>query len=106
MGKNEKLRDFLAELLRRGGSDLLLVHRVAASIRKNGVVEKIGDGVLEGTEIEALVEPVLSPVAAAQYKKEQIADSSYRIEGLGRFRINLHRERGRAAATMSAPCWI
>src|SRR4029077_12935847 len=27
---------------------------------------------------------------------------SYRLEGLGRFRINLHRERGRAAATVRA----
>jgi twitching motility protein PilT len=32
----------------------------------------------------------------------QIADSSYRIAGLGRFRINLHRERGHAAATIRA----
>ena len=35
-------------------------------------------------------------------EQRQIADSSYRVEGLGRFRINLHRERGRAAATVRA----
>ena len=87
MPDDRKLHDFLQELLRRGGSDLLLVHGVAASIRTNGEVEKIGDGPLDGSEIESLVQPVLTPVAAGQYRAVQIADSSYRIPGLGRFRI-------------------
>jgi twitching motility protein PilT len=102
LAEDEKLKDLLADLLRCGGSDLLLVHGAAATIRKNGEVEKIGESLLDGAEIEALVEPVLSPVAATQYRETQIADSSYRIAGLGRFRINLHRERGRAAATIRA----
>src|SRR5580658_4346249 len=38
----------------------------------------------------------------AQYRATQIADCSYRIPDLGRFRINLHRERGHAAATIRA----
>jgi twitching motility protein PilT len=100
--ENTKLPDFLQELLRLGGSDLLLVHGAEASIRKNGEVQKIGDGPLDGSEIESLVQPVLTPVGAAQYRATQIADCSYRIPGLGRFRINLHRERGHAAATIRA----
>jgi twitching motility protein PilT len=44
----------------------------------------------------------LAPHASEEYRQSQIADSSYRVEGLGRFRINLHRERGRAAATVRA----
>jgi twitching motility protein PilT len=99
---SEKLKDFLAELLRRGGSDLLLVHGTAAAIRMNGEVQKIGEARLEGSEIESLVQPILTPAAAGQYRAAQIADSSYRIAGLGRFRINLHRERGHAAATIRA----
>jgi len=100
--ESARLRDLLAELLRRGGSDLLLVHGTAASIRMDGEVQKIGDIPLEGSEIESLVQPILTPVAAGQYRATQIADSSYRIPGLGRFRINLHRERGQAAATIRA----
>lgn len=102
MSEETKLNYFLQELLRRGGSDLLLVHGVAASIRINGAVEKIGDSPLDGSEIEALVQPILTPVGAAQYRDSLIADCSYRISGLGRFRINLHRERGHAAATIRA----
>ena len=102
MPESTKLHDLLVELLRRGGSDLLLVHGTAAAIRMDGEVQKIGDVPLEGSEVESLVQPVLTPVAAGQYRATQIADSSYRIPGLGRFRINLHRERGRAAATIRA----
>ncbi|MFY9904005.1 MAG: PilT/PilU family type 4a pilus ATPase [Terriglobales bacterium] len=102
MPQDTKLHDFLQELLRRGGSDLLLVHGAAAAIRKNGEVEKIDDIPLDGSQIESLIEPALTPVGAAQYRDTQIADSSYRIPGLGRFRINLHRERGHAAATIRA----
>ncbi len=102
MADETKLNSLLQELLRRGGSDLLLVHGVAPSIRRNGEVEKIGEGPLDGAEIESLVKPVLTTVGASQYGATQIADSSYRIEGLGRFRINLHHERGRAAATIRA----
>jgi Tfp pilus assembly pilus retraction ATPase PilT len=100
--ENTRLHDLLQKLLERGGSDLLLVHGTEASIRTNGEVEKIGDTPLDGSEIESLVQAVLTPVAAGQYRATQIADSSYRIPGLGRFRINLHRERGHAAATIRA----
>lgn len=102
MSKDTNLHDLLLKLLERGGSDLLLVQGAAAAIRKNGEVEKIGDVPLDGAEIEALVRPVLTPVGAAQYQATQIADCSYRIAEVGRFRINLHRERGHAAATIRA----
>jgi twitching motility protein PilT len=102
LAENERLRELLAELSRRGASDLLLVGGVEAAVRLNGEVEKIGDHPLTGAEIEELIDGVLTPVAAEQYRKTQIADSSYRAAGVGRFRINLHRERGQAAATIRA----
>jgi twitching motility protein PilT len=67
-----------------------------------GSLVAIGDSPLSGDEIEAAVLPALAPHAREDYQQNQIADSSYRVEGLGRFRINLHRERGRAAATVRA----
>ncbi len=36
------------------------------------------------------------------WERQQIADGSYKARGLGRFRVNLHRERGRAAAAVRA----
>jgi twitching motility protein PilT len=97
-----QLREWLEQLVARSGSDLLLVPDAAASIRVEGVLTTIGSGPLTGEEIEVAVLPVLASHAREEYQLNQIADSSYRVEGLGRFRINLHRERGRAAATVRA----
>jgi twitching motility protein PilT len=96
------LKHWLTELVARNGSDLLLVPNAPASIRFEGVVAPIAEAPLSGEEIEAAVFPVLAAHAREEYQQYGIADSSYRIEGLGRFRINLHRERGRAAATVRA----
>ena len=97
-----QLDAWLKALIARGGSDLLLVAGAPACIRAKGVVQKIESRSLDGPEIEAAVLPALTSHALARYRQSQISDSSYRVEGLGRFRINLHRERGRAAAAIRA----
>jgi twitching motility protein PilT len=96
------LHSWLEELVSRNGSDLLLVPLAPASIRVEGTLHVIGDSPLTGDEIEAAVLPAMAAHAREEYERTHIADSSYRVEGLGRFRINLHRERGRAAATVRA----
>ncbi len=97
-----RLDRWLATLVTRGGSDLLLIPGAPASICLEGAVQSIESELLQGPEIEAAVLPALSTHGLRLYRQNQIADSSYRVAGLGRFRINLHRERGRAAAAIRA----
>jgi twitching motility protein PilT len=96
------LNHWLETLVTRRGSDLLLVPGAPACILFDGAVRSIGTEPLNGPDIEATVIPALTPHALHVYRERQITDSSYRIAGLGRFRINLHRERGRAAAAIRA----
>jgi len=91
---------WLATVVSLGASDLLLVQGAPPCMRIDGEVRKIGPNVLDGSEIEAAVIPALTRHAQRLYREDLIADSSYRVEGLGRFRINLHREQGRAAAAI------
>jgi twitching motility protein PilT len=97
-----QLDGWLRELTLRGGSDLLLVPNAATSIRLEGTLIPIGSAALGGDEIEAAVLPALAAHAREDFERSGIGDSSYRIAGLGRFRINLHRERGSTAATVRA----
>jgi twitching motility protein PilT len=97
-----ELNRWLEELVARGGSDLLLVPEAPAVIRMEGEHITIGSSRLTGDEIETTVLPALAVHAREDYQRNHIGDSSYRIDGVGRFRINLHRERGRAAATVRA----
>jgi twitching motility protein PilT len=91
---------WLATVVSLGGSDLLLVQGAPPCMRIDGEVRKIEPSVLDGSEIEAAVIPALTGHAQRLYRERRIADSSYRVQGLGRFRINLHREQGRAAAAI------
>jgi twitching motility protein PilT len=93
---------WLTALVQQGGSDLLLVPNAPPCLRFEGKIRPLESGALGGAEIEAAVLPALTSHALQLYRKTQIADSSYRIPGLGRFRINLHRERSNAAAAVRA----
>jgi twitching motility protein PilT len=97
-----RLAKLLEALVREQGSDLLLIPRAPASIRSEGEVRSIGKTLLDGSEIEAIVSPALTPHALKQYEETHITDSSYHVPGVGRFRINLHREQGQAAAAIRA----
>jgi twitching motility protein PilT len=91
---------WLATVVSLGASDLLLVQGAPPCMRVDGEVRKIEPSVLDGAEIEAAVIPALTSHAQQLYREHLIADSSFRMRGLGRFRINLHREQGRAAAAI------
>lgn len=99
---SEQLNLWLRELVSRNGSDLLLVPEAPASVRIEGTLVSIGSAPLTGDEIQAAVLPAVASHAREDYERTNIGDSSYRVEGLGRFRINLHRERGLSAATVRA----
>ena len=99
-GTTARLDRWLQHVADKGGSDLLLVAGAPPSVRVKGAVIPLAEGPLDGVDIEEAVLPALAPHARRQYRERQIADASYRLTGLGRFRINLHRERGRAAAAV------
>src|SRR6187549_3550347 len=102
VGDTSRLERWLRTLNDAGGSDLLLVAGAPPSIRVEGRVRPLADGPLDGVDIEESVLPALAPHARKIYAQARIADGSFRVQGLGRFRINLHRERGRAAAALRA----
>jgi len=97
-----RLDQWLKILLDQKGSDLLLVPGTPPSIRFEGEVHRLDEEPLQGPDIAAAVLPALTQYALQLYRRDHIGDSSYRIEGVGRFRINLHHERGTAAAAIRA----
>jgi twitching motility protein PilT len=99
-GSTTRIERWLQILAEKHGSDLLLVAGAPPAVRIDGKVVALAEGPLDGLDIEDAVLPALAPHARRQYREAQVADSSFRVAGLGRFRINLHRERGRAAAAV------
>jgi twitching motility protein PilT len=99
-GDLTRVERWLRLLAGRNGSDLLLVAGRPPSLRVDGRVHGLAEGPLDGVDIEEAVLPALPPHARGVYREARIADGSFRVAGIGRFRINLHRERGRAAAAI------
>lgn len=101
-GSAARLEGWLQTLVERGGSDLLLVAGAPPSLRLDGSLTPLPGAPLAGDEIEEAVLPALSSAARSRYARDSVADVSYKVRGIGRFRLNLHRERGRAAAAIRA----
>jgi twitching motility protein PilT len=97
-----RLEAWLRILVARRGADLLLVAGSPACVRVDGQVARLEEPLLDGDEIEAAVYSALPSYARHRYDETKIADASWKVQGLGRFRINLHQERGRPAATIRA----
>jgi twitching motility protein PilT len=96
------LDKWLETLMQNAGSDILLVSDAPVCMLIEGEVRGMETPPLTGAEIESAVLPALTPHALELYRRDGIADSSYRVQGLGRFRINLHHQRGEAAAAIRA----
>jgi twitching motility protein PilT len=91
------------EMLRADvGSDLYLVAGLPPSIRVDGVIKPLPFASLDSDDIEQQMMAMLPAKAAEHYRATGSADASFRHGSLGRFRVNLHRERGRAAASIRA----
>lgn len=96
------LDTWLDVMVARQASDLLLLAGEPPTFRIHGPVVRTPSAPLDGDEIEALVLPVLPPHAQRAYREAGSGDGAYRLAGVGRFRVHLHRERGRAAAVVRA----
>jgi twitching motility protein PilT len=95
-----RLSRWLETLVHRGGSDLFLVVGLPPAVRVGGQVIRLDEEPLGPDTIEEAILPHLPPQGVQKYRNEGSTDNSLRRADLGRFRINLHRERGRPAVTI------
>jgi twitching motility protein PilT len=95
-----RLEGWLRLIAERDASDLLLVAGEPPALRIHGHVSRTASPPVDGADIEEMVLPELPPHAQRAYRNGGIADASRKVADIGRFRINLHRERGRAAAAI------
>jgi twitching motility protein PilT len=96
------LADWLQQVREQDGSDLLLVAGLPPLARVKGQVSRLLGDVLSGEDIENAVSPVVPSRLRERYRNGEAIDLGFTLKGLGRFRMNLHHERGRPAAAIRA----
>jgi twitching motility protein PilT len=84
----------------RNASDVLLIAGAPAMLRINGVLANGGAGALEAEDVRSLVLPLLEPAQMEELQKKKSVDLSFMRENLGRFRVNIHHQRGTLAASI------
>jgi twitching motility protein PilT len=93
----DQLLEFAA---RRGASDILLIAGASPVLRVNGALVGASGALLEPEDVRALVLPLLEPSQMEELQRRKSVDLGFEREGLGRFRINLHHQRGTLAASI------
>ena len=89
-----KVDDLLAELKRRNGSDLYLAADSPPLLRIDGSTQAAGPEVLDGPAIASMVHDLLSETERAEYERTHELNFARIVPGVGRFRLNVFRQRG------------
>jgi twitching motility protein PilT len=101
-GTHRSLETWLRRLRELQGSDLLLVAGAPPVVRASGQLLATSELVLGNDDIVSAVTPAVPFRLQDVYKQGVAIDLAFTVRGLGRFRMNFHRERGRAAAAIRA----
>jgi twitching motility protein PilT len=84
----------------RNASDVILIAGAPAILRVNGSLLPASGPPMDGEDVRSYVLPLLEPEQLDELQKQKSVDLSFAREGLGRFRINIHHQRGTLAASI------
>lgn len=90
--------NFLDALLRKAveqrASDLHLAVGLVPMIRIDGVLQPVGTDVVTAELVDKSIKGIVNEKQLARFQAELELDTAYHVQGVGRFRVNLHREKG------------
>jgi twitching motility protein PilT len=90
----------LQQAVRAGASDILLIADVPVTYRIGGVLTQSAGPPLSGEGTRDLLLPLMSPAQSQDLQRSRSVDFSFSREGIGRFRANVHFQRGTLAGSV------
>jgi twitching motility protein PilT len=91
---------YLKELIQAGGSDLHLKVGHPPVFRVNGDLAETANTKLSAADLEEITDEVVPPRLIAELEVMGGTDFAYAPEGLGRFRVNVFKQRGMSGIVM------
>jgi len=95
--KTSHLHLYLSSMVERQASDMFLTVGAPPSIKVQGEVLPLPFPSLQADEVQALSASLLSDSQSSRFEAEMECDLAGVVEGLGRFRFNVYRQRGELA---------
>jgi twitching motility protein PilT len=94
------LDQLLVFAARQGASDVLLIAGVPVSMRVNGALTPAAGPALAAEDTRSLLLPLLAPKQYQDLQQNKSVDLCFTREGIGRFRANVHHQRGTLAGSI------
>ena len=92
-----EITPYLRLMVDKDASDLYFTTGARVNIKINGVTSPIGKKVLPAGTVREILPAILSAKQLAEFEQEMELDTAFTIENVGRFRINVFRQRGEEA---------
>jgi len=98
--EHNKMRELLALMAEKDASDLHITVGLQPYIRINGEIINLDLPSIDEEECESMLFSMLSEDQIQLFKKNRVLDFSYGEKEIGRFRVNIYRQRGTIAAAI------
>ncbi len=95
-----EIRTLLKSMPERDATDLILAAGAAPVLRVNGKLVQTDYAALTADTAKTLIYSMLNPAQKEKFEATKELDFPYEIAGLARFRVNLHMQKGSAAAAI------
>jgi len=99
-GASKSLDQLLAFAVKQNASDVLLVAGSPVALRVNGALSPAASPTLAPDDIRNLLLPLLEPERYEELQKNKSVDFCFVRDPVGRFRANIHHQRGALAASI------
>lgn len=93
----QDMHTYLRLMVKHGGSDLFMSAGAPATLKIDGLARPMTEHQLDGAAVQALVHTILTPDEIVRFEQEMELNKALDLEGIGRFRINVYRQRGMIA---------
>ena len=94
------LEDYLQALAGHKGSDLHITAGSPPRVRVNGYLRPLHAPVLTPEMSQRLAYSILTADQIAIFEREKELDAAFGLQGVGRFRVNVFRQRGAVGMTL------
>lgn len=96
------LKQMLTEMLKRKSSDLHLRVGIRPYLRSNGLLEPIDAEPMTVDGMQAVINQILNEEQQKKFQKRNELDLALSVAKIGRFRINIFRQRGTSGMALRA----
>ena len=100
INQKSALDPLLAQAAERNASDIILVAGAGTTLRVNGLLTPATGKVWTSDDLRRLLMPLLSSEQTKELEIRRVVDFSFVRGSMGRFRANIHYQRGTLAASI------